>query len=65
MAIKDINSNDVTISVFLKNEDYFLEKDMTSKPFGDNDKFVSFWSEGSLVIIPMTRVKEVHFNHPK
>ena len=50
-------------NVYLKDGEEYLGKDITSKPMGDNDRFMSFWESGGIVIIPMDLIKraEIYF----
>lgn len=47
----------IVINVFLKDGTIFLGKDVTSKPFGDHDRFVSFWEGNVIMVYPLTEVE--------
>ena len=54
-----------TISVFLKNGEVFQRKDVTPSPLGDNDNFVCFWDNNSIVTYPMEQVEKFIFHFDK
>lgn len=54
------NAKDLTkvvINVFLKDGTSFLGKDISSKPFGDHDRVVSFWEGNVFMVYPLTEVE--------
>ncbi len=55
--------SDITISIWLRNGDSFEKKDITDKPFGDNERIVSFWDGDSVTVLPMSDVSKcsLHF----
>ena len=55
---------DATITVVLKDGGVFSRRDTTSEPLGDAGKFVCFWDNDDLKIIPMQNVYDItmHFN---
>lgn len=53
------NHENLTLNVFLKNGEEFLGKDATNQPLGDNERVVSFWNDGKLVVYPMEQVDHI------
>lgn len=58
--IKDLSAHDdLTITVTLLSGIVYAKKDTPSQPFGDHDRFVSFWDGDDLVVIPLKLVREI------
>lgn len=53
-----------TMTVVLKDGQVYSRRDTTSSPLGDTGKFVCFWDNDDLKIIPMQNVYGIvmHFN---
>jgi hypothetical protein len=47
------------INITLKDGTEYLGKDVPEHCFGQNDRFVAFWDDNSLVFIPFSEVKKV------
>ncbi len=50
------------ISVFLRDGRSFLNKDITSKPFGDYEQMIAFWDGDKVVGIPLALVDHYEFS---
>ena len=58
--IKDpTNLNTAKINVYLRDGRSCLGCDIPSKPMGEHDRFVSFWFQRALRVIPLDLVKEI------
>ena len=53
------NEENLQLNIFLKNGDSFMKKDIPDNPFGQNEKVVSFWNEGKLMMYPMDQVEHI------
>jgi len=60
----DKNAN-CTMTVVLKNGEKFINMDIQSKPFGDNERTVSFWLGDALRVYPLSDVEYAEFNFDK
>lgn len=64
--IKDIKDlNGIKLNVFLKDGTDYLGKDIPSRPFGDNERYVAFWVDGAITLIPMDLVKRIEMFNEK
>ena len=52
-----------TMTVVLKDGRVFSRRDITSAPFGDGERFVCFWDNDDIKMIPMQNVYDItmHF----
>jgi len=56
--IRDIENIEKTkVSVYLKNGNCFLKKDITSAPSGEHDRIVCFWDDDIIKIFPIDVVE--------
>jgi hypothetical protein len=51
--------NSVKLNVLLKDGREFLGRDTTSQPFGENHNVVAIWDATSILIFPMSEVREI------
>jgi len=45
------------INVYLKDGREFLGCDLTDRPMGETERFVSFWQEESIYIVPLGEIR--------
>ncbi len=57
--IKTMTTNNLTISVTLKNGSKYENKDIPEAPFGQHDRVVSFWHEDAILVFPMSEVSSI------
>jgi hypothetical protein len=57
--IIDPKTRNLKMSVFTKDGRTFLNRDIPSAPFGENERTVSFWNEDILLIFPLSEIEEV------
>lgn len=65
MVRRHPSGENITISLYLKNGDAFVDKDITNSPFGNAERQVSFWlNETTIRSYPMSEVSyiELKFN---
>ena len=55
------NTEQMTISVYLKNGEEFLDKDITSTPISDKELVVGFWIDGKVRLYPMSEVRMIEY----
>lgn len=53
---------DITISVYLKNGEEYLYKDITSDPFGNREAMVGFYHNDKFRIYPISEVLMIEYN---
>lgn len=63
--VRVFESENYKISVFLKDGQTFLNKDIPTKPFGDTERIVAFWNEDKILMIPMDQVDFIEFFEDK
>lgn len=51
------NTKGMTISVYLKNGEEFLDKDITNQPITEKVTFICFWLEGKIRAYPASEVR--------
>jgi len=60
------NFDKTTISVFLKNGESYINMDITSHPFGDNENIVCFWINATTIVtFPIEQVARVEMKFPE
>jgi len=59
MIIDPTDPKDLKISVITDAGEVYDDCDCTSSPFGESERFVSFWHNGYVRVIPMHRVKVI------
>jgi len=61
------NSDSITVSVYLKNGDFFERKDCTMAPTGEHETLISFWEGDDIVVFPLEQVDRFiyHFDTVK
>ncbi len=57
--IREPETEQFKISVYFKSGKACLDKDTTSKPFGDHMNVVTFWDDDSIHIYPMDQIDHV------
>lgn len=60
MSLRMPETNEVSITVTMKDGKVFADRDVTNSPFrSDQMTVVSFWDGDNLVMVPMTEVAKV------
>ena len=57
--IKSLDTDNIVITVKLKNGELFENRDVPTSPFGDHEAVVSFWNECKLMVYPISDVEYV------
>lgn len=57
--IRQPKTDSLKINVILETGEMFIAKDIPPKPFGENERMVSFWQDDRIMIIPMERVHKI------
>ena len=55
--IRDPETDVLCINVKLKSGELFKNKDITSKPLGDNERIISFWNDGKVRAYPLKDIE--------
>tara|TARA_R110000765_G_scaffold422660_1_gene530592 strand:- start:1248 stop:1439 length:192 start_codon:yes stop_codon:yes gene_type:complete len=55
-------TENMTLTVILKDGRQFEKKDITDQPFGEHERVVSFWDGEVVKVFPMAEVAEYHLN---
>lgn len=57
--LKNPTSEDMSINVFLKNGEEFLNRDVPQALFGEVEKVVCFWDNDKLGVYAMSQVSKI------
>lgn len=57
---RNISGQNLVIDVFTKDGESYIARDIPEQPTGRFDRFVCFWQDQKLHMIPMERVHHFH-----
>ena len=60
------HTENVRVTIRMKVGTYYIKKDITDQPFGENERLISFWLNDTIIrTVPLEDVEYIDFHFEK